>query len=112
MNDIGGRDRSRERLVRVAIAENPLTAHLIQETLTRAGIRCMVKNRDPVSVAQGVLASPWALEVYVLEGDADAAFLALGGEAGEAPPPLPPPAVPGGAGGGVRRWWQRLWRHG
>jgi hypothetical protein len=95
--------------VRVAIAENPLTAHLIRETLAQAGIRCMVKNRDPVSVAQGSLASPWALEVYVLEGDADAALLALGGET--PPEPLPPPAIPDGTSG-ARGWWRRLWRRG
>lgn len=108
MRGEAGRDRSRERLVRVAIAENPLTAHLIEETLARAGIRCMVKNRDPVSVAQGVLASPWALEVYVLEGDADAASLALGGE--PLPDPLPPPTVPSRPTPGRGPWWRRLWR--
>jgi len=104
----GGRDRRHERLVRVAIAENSLTAHLIQETLARAGIRCTVKNQDPVSVAQGVLASPWALEVYVLEGDAMAAALALGGEG--APEPLPPPALPSRPTSGQVPWWRRLWR--
>ena len=98
------RDLARERLVRVAVAENPITAELIRETLTAAGIRCMTKNRDGLSVMfGGSTPVPWALEIWVLEGDADAASALLGG--GPAAPPLPPPSLQRSTP--KRRWWRR-----
>jgi hypothetical protein len=84
----GQRDLARERLVRVAVAENPATAQLICDALTEAGIRSMLRNRDNASAYLGSLAAPFALEVYVLEGDADAASALLGDST--VPVPLPP----------------------
>lgn len=103
------RDRARERLVRAAVAENPITAEMIRDTLEQAGIRSMLKNRDPLSVnTGGAFAIPWAMEVWVLEGDAEAAAAVLGG----APPPeaLPSPALPAKSPQRRRRWWSRLFR--
>jgi hypothetical protein len=100
----GERDRARERLVRVAVAENETTARLIHDELLRAGIRSLVKNADPTSAVYGGVAAPWALEVYVLEGDVAAATTLLGGA--RAPEPLPPPAL--GAAPRRRPWWRRL----
>lgn len=94
------RDRARERLVRVAVAENPTTASMIRETLTGAGIQSMLKNRDATSVIWGTAGTPWSVEVWVLEGDAEAAAAVLGGTPA---PPLPPPAVEPHH---KRRWWQ------
>lgn len=102
-----GRDRARERLVRVAVAENTITAEMIRETLAQAGIRSMLKNRDGAAVVfGGGLAGSWSLEVWVLEGDADAAAVLLGGP--PPPPALSPPAVPEAPA--KRRWWSRLFR--
>ncbi len=97
------RDRRRERLVRAAVAENPATAEMIRDALEQAGIRSMLKNRDPIAAYGGAIGSPWTTEVWVLEGDADAAAAVLGGR--PAPEPLAPPAVkrPRTA----RRWWSR-----
>lgn len=98
------RDRRHERLVRVALAENPMTAQVIQDALDAAGIRCMVKNRDGAAVMLGgIFTAPFALEVYVLEGDAAAASAILGGR--PPAPPLPPPSVEGPRSGQPRRWW-------
>lgn len=98
------RDRGRERLVRIAVAENPVTAELIRETLAAAGIRSTTRNQDTLSSVYGSPPSPWALEVWVLEGDADAASALLGGTARTE---LPPPAVTPPARK-RRRWW--LWK--
>lgn len=86
----GGRDIERERLVRVAVAENPATAQLIQDALAEAGIRSMLRNRDSAAAYLGSLAAPFALEVFVLEGDADVAAALLGNS--PVPESLPPPA--------------------
>lgn len=94
------RDRRRERLVRVAIAENPATAAVIQDTLEQAGIRSMLKNRDALAVTWGSQGGPFSAEVYVLEGDADLASALLGGETRAA---LPPPALEEKKR--RRRWW-------
>lgn len=97
------RDRTREPLVRVAVAENELTAEEIRADLAAAGIRCMVKNRDATSVAWGgSVAASFSLEVFVLQGDAERATALLGGQ--PAPEPLPPPAL-SGERKKRRRWW-------
>ena len=99
------RDRGRERLVRAAVAENATTAEMIRDTLAQAGIRSMLKNRDAAAVTFGAnLAGTWSLEVWVLEGDADAAAALLGGA--PEPPPLPSPSV--GPGARKRSWWSRV----
>ena len=99
------RDLVRERLVRAAVAENPMAAELIRDTLAQAGIRTMLKNRDALSVYTGSgLASPWSVEVWVLEGDADTAADLLGGR--PAGPALPSPAL--AETPPRRRWWRRL----
>ncbi|MFN8558044.1 MAG: DUF2007 domain-containing protein [Dehalococcoidia bacterium] len=98
------RDRARERLVRAAVAENPATADMVRDTLRAAGIPSMLKNVDALSVSWGGQAPPWALEVWVLEGDADLAAALLGGE--RAPTPLPPPAL-GPSERPRRRWFRR-----
>ena len=82
------RDLARERLVRVAVAENPATAQLIRDALGDAGIRSMLRNRDNASAYLGSVAAPFALEIYVLEGDADVASALLGNS--PVPEPLPP----------------------
>lgn len=94
MSENPQRDRGREKLVKVAVAENPVTAELIRQTLTEAGVPCLVKNRDPIGVIYGgALSSPFSMQVFVLEGDEEAAIAALGGRApAELPhPPLPSP---------------------
>jgi hypothetical protein len=64
------RDRSREPLVKIAVAENPATAELVRQTLAEDGIRCLVKNTDPIGVMYGSLwTSPFALQIFVLSGD-------------------------------------------
>ena len=95
--------RDRERLVRVAVAENAMTAHLIKETLAGAGIRCIVKNRYPTAIT-GPLPGAYSDEVYVLESDATAASTLLGG--GPVLEALPPPAVnPAARTRRRRRFW-------
>ena len=92
MTEAGQRDRSREKLVKVAVAENPPTAELIKQTLAEANIPCLIKNTSALGVIYGGgLSGSFALQVFVLEGDEAAALDALGG-----PPPdeLPPPALP------------------
>ena len=86
-----GRDRSRERLVRVAVAETPLTAQVIQDSLRDAGIPSVARNRDGAAITLGGLGGLlFSVDIFVLEGDADAANALLGG-----PPPeaLSPPAL-------------------
>jgi hypothetical protein len=98
------RDITRERLVRVAVAENPATAQLIRDALSEAGIRSMLRNRDSAAaIMGGGVAMPYALEVLVLEGDVDRASALLGGA--PAPPGLPPPAL-ATRQRRRRRWWR------
>ena len=106
------RDRQRERLVRAAVAENQFTAEMIRQTLAQAGIRSMLKNRDGASVTFGGSQSAWSMEVWVLEGDAEAAAALLGGD--PPAPALPPPALPDQPGrptGGFRRWFRKRSPH-
>ena len=85
------RDRSREKLVKIAVAENPPTAELIKQTLAEANIPCLVKNTSALGVIYGGgLSGSYALQVFVLEGDEIAALEALGGGLREE---LPPPAL-------------------
>lgn len=87
------RDRSREPLVKIAVAENPATAELIRQILENAGIRCLIKNTDALGVIYGSgLTASYALQVFVLQGDETAALAALGDDRSGAlpPPPLPP----------------------
>ena len=86
------RDRGREKLVKIAVAENPPTAELIKQTLAGANIPCLIKNTDALGVIYGAsLTGAFALQIFVLEGDEAAALEALGG-----PPPdeLPAPSLP------------------
>lgn len=84
------RDRTRERLVRLVVAENQATAALVEDALRHAGIRCLRKDTDAAAVTLGGnWAAPWSVEIWVLEGDADAAAAILGGVI--TPPALPPP---------------------
>jgi Putative prokaryotic signal transducing protein len=70
----GDRDRSREPLVRIAVAENPATAELVRQELADAGIQCMAKNTDALGVMSGSLwSSPFSVEMFVLSGDEAAA---------------------------------------
>jgi hypothetical protein len=74
----GGRDKSREPLVKIAVAENPATADLVRQVLEDAGIRCLAKNTDPLGVMYGTLwTSPFAVQIFVLAGDEAAAQAAL-----------------------------------
>jgi hypothetical protein len=100
------RDRRREPLVVVAIAENGFTAAMLREQLAEAGIRALV--RDQHSVVLGPLAGGnFGHEVLVLAGDADRATAVIG--EGQPPAPLPPPALPTPErhrpGRRRRRWW-------
>jgi hypothetical protein len=95
--------RDQEPLVKVAVAENPLTAQLIQDSLAEAGIRSLLRNRDGAAVVLGTLgAGSWSIDVYVLAGDADAASVILGGE--PVPEPLPPPSLASSPAKRRRRW--------
>ncbi len=99
------RDLSRERLVRAAVAENPITAEMIRDQLAQGGIRCMLKNRDALAAyTGGGFANPWTVEVWVLEGDSHAAARILGDR--PAGPPLPAPSIDGPPR--RRGWWSRL----
>jgi carbamoylphosphate synthase large subunit len=92
MTEAQQRDRSREKMVKVAVAENLSTAELIKQTLAEAGVPCLVKNTSSLGVIYGgALGGSFALQVYVLEGDEAAAIEALGGRAPEA---LPSPSLP------------------
>jgi Putative prokaryotic signal transducing protein len=94
------RDRRRERLVRVAVADNTFTAEFLKQQLREAGIRSLVRNREGGSGVVGAIGGTF--EVFVLEGDADLASHVLGGPP---PEPLAPPALP--APKRVRRRWWR-----
>ncbi len=84
------RDRARERLVRVAVAENPMAAELLAGMLKEAGIRCMVKDVGPAPsfLGAGALAS---FEIFVLDGDAAAAAAVLSDELPDRPQQLQGP---------------------
>jgi len=70
LTDESGRDRSREALVKIAVAENQATAELVRQTLADEGIHCLVKNTDPLGVLYGSLwTSPFSVQVFVLSGD-------------------------------------------
>jgi len=82
LSDESERDRSREPLVKIAVAENQATAELVRQALTDVGIRCLAKNTDPLGVLYGSLwTSPFSVQVFVLSGDeahAQAIFNARG----------------------------------
>lgn len=73
--------------MKVAVAENPMTAELLAGMLSEAGIRCMVKDVGPAPafLGAGALAS---YEIFVLEGDAGAAAAVLSDELPERPQQL------------------------
>lgn len=82
MDDDDDRDRAREPLVRVAVAENDFDAQLIQDELAEAGIRCMIRSDDVLTSARGVgFAAPFSRGVFVLEGDRARARELLGDRA-------------------------------
>ncbi len=72
------RDRSREPLVKLAVAENPATGEMIRQLLEDAGVPSLVKNTDALGVLAGSLwTSPFAVQIFVLSGDEPAAQAAL-----------------------------------
>ena len=97
------RDRRRERLVRVAVADNTFTGEMLRDQLREAGIPSMLRNREG---GVGVIASPGGtFELFVLEGDAALASTVLGGDL--PPEPLPPPRLPAPSPSAKpRRWWR------
>jgi hypothetical protein len=62
-----------EGLERVAVSPYPTVAAMWQEALRREGIVAMVRNRDALSTAYGVQAAPFACELLVPAGQAEAA---------------------------------------
>ena len=68
---------SAQKLVRVAVAPDPVTAGMWQEALRRAGVPALLRNRDALSVAWGTPAAPFSCELLVSAADADAARLIL-----------------------------------
>ena len=73
------RNRKDERLVRVSVAENAMTAQFIRDELAAAGIRSLARNKDAVGVTWGGnLGFPFSIEIFVLEGDAERALTILG----------------------------------
>jgi hypothetical protein len=98
--EAGGRDRRRERLVRVAVAENTFTAELLKQQLREAGIPALVRNREGGSGVIGAIGGTF--DVFVLEGDADLASHVLGGPPLES---LPLPALPPKRARRRRWWW-------
>ena len=104
--EAGHRDRRRERIVRVAIAENAFTAEMLRAQLQEAGIRSLVRNRDAGSVViGGIGGASYSLELLVLEGDADLAAAVLG--AGPQQEALPPPRLSATERRARRRRWWR-----
>ena len=72
------RDRRRERLVRVAVADNTFTGEMLRDQLREAGIPSMLRNREG---GVGVISGPGGtFELFVLEGDAARASTVLGGD--------------------------------
>jgi len=73
-----GRDRSREPLVKIAVAENPATGEMVKQLLADAGVRCLVKNTDALGVLAGsAWTSPFSVQIFVLSGDEATAQAAL-----------------------------------
>jgi hypothetical protein len=97
------RDRKRERLVLVAVADNVLTAELLRDQLREAGVPSTMRNREGGAVIVGGLGGTF--EISVLEGDADLASAVIGG--GSPPDALPPPTLPGPRPRPKRRRWWR-----
>src|SRR5581483_12308625 len=60
----GTRDRRGERLVRLAVAEDPATAEVWRDALEQAGIRSLVRNVDTLAAWSGGAAL--TLELLVL----------------------------------------------
>lgn len=82
------RDRQHERLIKIAVAENASTAELIRQTLEEAGVPCLLKNTDPLGVMWGsALTGPFAMQVFVLEGDEARALATLAERPVQAIPP-------------------------
>ena len=104
--EAGFRDRRRERIVRVAIAENSFTAEMLRAQLQEAGIRSLIRNRDSGNAVFGGMGGVnYSLEVMVLEGDADLAAAVLG--AGPQHEALPPPRLrEQRRRQRRRRWWR------
>lgn len=93
------RDRRGERLVRLAVAEDPATAEVWRDALEQAGIRSLVRNVDTLAAWSGGAAL--TLELLVLEGDVEAARAIVDAE------PAPQQAEPRHH---RARRWPRLWR--
>jgi hypothetical protein len=85
------RDRAREPLVQVAVAENPATAQMIQDLLKQAGVRSLAKNTDSAFSVTGVASLPFTIEIFVLEGDAGVAEAILSDSRPARPEQLPAP---------------------
>ena len=97
------RDRRRERLVRVAVADNTFTGEMLRDQLREAGIPSMLRNREG---GVGVISGPGGtFELFVLEGDAARASTVLGGNA--PPESLPAPRLPAPPPSTKRRRWWR-----
>lgn len=96
------RDRRRERLVLVAVADNTFTAQLLRDQLRDAGIASSVRNREGGAAIVGGITGTF--EIFVLEGDADLAARVIGGD--PTPEPLSPPALPPAPERRRRRWWR------
>ena len=96
------RDRARERLVVVAVADNHFTAELLREQLREAGIPSTSRNREGGAAVLGGIGGTF--EIAVLEGDSDRAASMLGG-ATQAPL-VPSPSLPPGPRRRRRRWWR------
>jgi hypothetical protein len=97
------RDRRRERLVRVAVADNLFTAEFLRGQLEEAGIPCTMRNREGGAAVVGGIGGTF--ELFVLEGDADLATAVIGD--GTPPEVLPPPTLPAGRRRTRRRRWWR-----
>jgi len=97
------RDRKRERLVLVAVADNVLTAELLRDQLREAGVPSTMRNREGGAVIVGGLGGTF--EISVLEGDADLASAVIGGD--RPPDALPSPTLPGPRPRPKRRRWWR-----
>ncbi len=93
------RDRRGERLVRLAVAEDPVSAEVWRDALEQAGIRSLVRNVDTLAAWSGGAAL--TLELLVLEGDLEAARAIVDAE----------PAAPRSEPRHHRpRLWRRPWR--
>jgi hypothetical protein len=97
------RDRRRERLMRVAVADNLFTAEFLRGRLKEAGVPCSMRNREGGAAVVGGIGGTF--ELFVLEGDVDLAAAVLGD--GTPPEALPQPSLPTGRPRSRRRrWWQ------